>query len=431
MRRSVAQNAFWIIACKAAQALMALVIGMITARYLGPSNYGLISYASSIVAFLVPIMKLGFNGTLVQEIIIDPENEGKVMGTSLLLCFIASLASIVGILSFTMIFNAGETETIIVCFLYSLTLTFQAGEMLQYWFQAKLLSKYPSIISLLAYACVSVYKIYILVTGKNIRWFAVTHTIEAAIISGLLIAIYGRVCEKKLAVSFALGKQLLSRSRYYISSGLMMVLFQQTDRVMLKLMCGAEETGYYSAAYTCVSMSAFVFAAVIESIRPSILKSKKNASGEYEKGLLLLCSIVIYLSLGQGVVMTLLSKPMIFLMFGTSYAPSAGVLRILVWYAIFGYIGMARNVWILAEEKQKYLWKLNLAGAIANVACNALLIPLLGANGAAISTVLSQFLAEYAVCFLVKPMRPIGVIMNKSFNPRHLMQFVKSYVKQC
>ena len=71
----VAKNASWIIGCRIGQAILSLVINMLTARYLGPSNYGLITYAASLVAFVLPIAQLGFNNILVQEIVNDPENE--------------------------------------------------------------------------------------------------------------------------------------------------------------------------------------------------------------------------------------------------------------------------------------------------------------------------------------------------------------------
>ena len=69
----VAKNATWIIGCRIVQSVLALIINMLTARYLGPSNYGLITYASSIVAFVVPIMNLGLSNILVQEIVNNPE----------------------------------------------------------------------------------------------------------------------------------------------------------------------------------------------------------------------------------------------------------------------------------------------------------------------------------------------------------------------
>ena len=67
--RKVIHNAEWIVVCRIIQSILGLVVSMMTARYLGPSNYGVISYAASLVAFVTPVMQLGFNSILVQEII--------------------------------------------------------------------------------------------------------------------------------------------------------------------------------------------------------------------------------------------------------------------------------------------------------------------------------------------------------------------------
>lgn len=430
LNRNILKNASWIIGCKIVQSIMTFIIGMITARYLGPSNYGLVNYAASIAAFFLPIMKLGLDATLVQEIINHPDDEGAVIGTSIVMNFLAAIVSIAGISAFTLVADAGDTETIIVCVLYSFTLLFQTGEMIQYWFQSKLLSKYPSIASLIAYTCVSIYKIYILVTDKNVCWFVVTHAMEAAIISLLLWIIYIRVGKQKIFVSISLGKEMFAKSKYYISSGLMVVIFQQTDRIMLRHMFDEAETGYYSAAFTCIGISAFVFSAIIDSLRPSILESKKTSSKIFEKRLILFFFIVTFLSLTQSICMTLLARPIILILFGDLYAPTVGVLQILVWYVVFSYFGTGRNIWILAEGKQKYLWRINLAGAVLNIVTNALLIPRLGAQGAAIATVLSQFFANGVLCFTIKALRPVGKIICRSVNPKYLMQLIKHYKQE-
>ena len=93
----VMKNATWIVGCKVIQSLLTLCIGMMTARYLGPSNYGLISYAASVVAFFVPIMQLGFSATLVNEIIVHPEKEGVLVGTALSFNIISAIICVIGV----------------------------------------------------------------------------------------------------------------------------------------------------------------------------------------------------------------------------------------------------------------------------------------------------------------------------------------------
>ena len=154
MQKKVLKNAGWIIACKAVKAVLMLIVTAITARYLGPSKYGLISYASGLVAFVLPIMQLGLNNTMVHEIVQRPEQEGKVIGTSIAMSVASAFLCIIGVVSFTLIANAGETDTIIVSAIYSVLLVFQAIEFIQYWFQSKLMSKFTAIAMLVAYIVV-------------------------------------------------------------------------------------------------------------------------------------------------------------------------------------------------------------------------------------------------------------------------------------
>lgn len=259
LKNKIFKNASWIIACKIVQAVLNLIVTMLSARYLGPSGYGLINYAASVVAFATPIMQLGLNSVLVQEIVNAPEKEGEALGTSLIMSFCTSFLTIAGVVSFVAIANHGEKETIIVCALYSILLIFQSLELIQYWFQAKLKSKYPSIVMLVAYVVMSAYKIFLLVTGKNIYWFALSQAIDFLIISVLLLIIYQKIGTQKLTISWERAKSIFSKSKYYIVSSLMVTIFAQTDRIMLKLMIGDEATGYYSAAVACAGNDGFYF----------------------------------------------------------------------------------------------------------------------------------------------------------------------------
>ncbi len=417
----VAQNAIWIIGGRVVQALLALVINMLTARYLGPSNYGLITYASSLVAFVVPIMQLGFSNVLVQEIVNKPEAEGKVLGTSMVLSLLSSVCCIAGLTAFVFVVSPNETNTILVCFLYSVLLLFQALEHIQYWYQAKLISKYTSMIGLCAYVVISVYKIYLLATSKPVYWFALSNTLDYAIISIAGIVLYRKLGGRKLQFSWTVGKQMLSRGRHYILSSMMVTIFAQTDKIMIKMMIGEADTGYYGAAVACAGLTAFVFSAIIDSFRPSIFEGAKENEDIFKHRLTMLYSIIIYLSLAQSVVMTLLAKWIIYFFYGKAYAPAIGALQIVVWYTTFSYIGAVRNIWILTENQQKYLWIINLSGAAANIILNMALIPMAGINGAAIASLITQFFTNVIVGYIITPIRPNNKILVQSLNPKFLL----------
>lgn len=408
------------------QSLLNLLIGMLTARYLGPSNYGVISYVSSIVAFATPIMQLGLRQTLVKELVRSPEREGQILGTALVLNVVSGIFCMIGCIAFVAVVDAGGQETLLVCALYSLTLLFQATEMTQYWFQSKLLSKYPSIAMLCSYIVVALYKVFLLVTQKRVAWFALSNVLDYFLISVILMVLYRKVGGQPLGLSWKNGREMLSRSKYYIIPGLMVMIFQHTDRIMIKMMIGEAETGMYSAAITCIGISGFVFSAIIDSARPVILEAKQKKQELYEMRMTQLYCIITCLSLAQSIGMTLLAKPLVWLLYGSEYTKSAGILSVAVWYVTFGYYGMVRNIWILAEEKQKYLTGINIAGAVANVVLNVCLIPYLGAIGAALASLVTQFFTNVIIGFIFKPIRKNNELMVKSWNPKVLTGLIGS-----
>ena len=76
---------------------MALVVGIFAARYLGPSNYGLINYAAAYATFFASLCTLGINSVIVKNFVDQPDQQGETIGTTLLLRAISSLLSALAI----------------------------------------------------------------------------------------------------------------------------------------------------------------------------------------------------------------------------------------------------------------------------------------------------------------------------------------------
>lgn len=417
----IIKNASWIVGCKIAQSVLSFIVTMLTARFLGPSNYGLVSYAASIVAFVAPIVQLGLGNIQVQELVNDKENEGKIVGTTLCFSFFSAIFCYIGIISFAMIANASEQETIIVCALYGIILFFQGAELIQYWFQANYLSKYASIVSLIAFFLVTIYKVILLIIQADIYLFAVANAIDYFIILLALLGVYKHLGGRKLSFSFVLGRKMLAKSRYYIVANMMVAIFSQADRIMLKLMIDDASTGIYSAAMSCAGLANFVFIAIIDSFRPLIYENYKISHDKFEHSVSQLYSIIIYLSLAECVVITLLAKYVVAVIYGEAYLGAVAPLQIGVWYSTFSFIGNIRNIWILAEGKQRWVWIINLSGVVANVVGNLLLIPIWGVTGAAIATLATQIFTNVIVSFIIPDIRRNAYLMCKGLDLRLLI----------
>ena len=423
--KKIIKNSVWIIGCRVVQALLGFIVSMLTARFLGPSKFGLINYAASLVAFVTPIMKLGLDAIIVQEFVHNPKDSGKILGTGLRMNIVSALLCMVGVVSFSFIADAGDVDTLIICALYSLTLLAQAIEMIMYWFHAKLLSRYVSVVSLIAYTIVSAYKIFLLATEQSVYWFSISYAIDYLIIGIILRVLYHRLSEQKLEYSPEIMKRLFSKGKYYVISGLMTVIYAQTDRIMLKMMVDESAVGYYSAGVTCASVATFVFTAIITSMQPAIYEGKKNSHELFETRIKQLYSIIVYMAIIESVFLSVFSSIIVRILYGSQYEPTIGVLRIIAWYTAFSYYGGAKDIWILAENKQKYLVWLNGGGALANILLNSVLIPVWGINGAAFASLITQIITNIFMGFIIKELRRNNILLLQALHPKFILPFFR------
>lgn len=421
----IIKNASWIIVCRLIQSVLAVVINALTARFFGPANYGLLNYAAAITSFVAPLASLGIGNVIMNELIKEPESEGEIIGTSILMTAISSVCCMLGIAAFVKLTNANDNNVLVVVVLYALLLVAQNMELIQYWFHAKLLSKYVSIASLIAYLVVSVYKIVLLATQQSIYWFAVSTSVDYFLIAAMLLVFYRRRQGQKLCCSGERALKLWRAGRSYIIPGLMGLLLAQGDRIMLRFFCGDTEVGIYSSALSISGMSSFVFSAIITSMQPLILENKNRDAKKYEENISKLYGIVTYLAIAQCIGITFLAKYIIQIMYGELYTQAIPVLRVVVWYSIFSYIGGVRAVWFLAENKQAYLWKISFFGMLFNLSMNACLIPLFGGMGAAVTTVITQIFTNIILVQCISALRENNRYLLKGLNFRRLVRVTR------
>ena len=72
-KNKAVKNAGWIIGGKVSNKLLAFVVAIFAARYLGPSNYGLINYAAAYATFFASLCTLGINSVIVKNLVDHPE----------------------------------------------------------------------------------------------------------------------------------------------------------------------------------------------------------------------------------------------------------------------------------------------------------------------------------------------------------------------
>lgn len=405
LQSKVIRNAGWIVFGRVYHMILAFVIGLLTARYLGPNNFGLINYAITYTSFFASFCTLGINSIIVKEFVDDPTEEGETIGTAIILRTISSVLSVFLIMGITFVLDTGEKTTHIVVFLCSVGVIFQVVDTLNYWFQAKLQSKYVAIATIISYTIVSIYKAWLLITGKSVEWFAVSTSIDYLIVSIVLYIVYKKENGPKFEFSMKKAKKLLLTSHHFILAGLMVSIYGSTDKLMLKQLLNESEVAFYSTAVSLCNTWVFVLGAIIDSLYPMILQAFEDKE-MFDRKNRQLYAIVFYVSTFVSIFFTIFSTPLVTILYGKEYIFAAEPLKIVTWYTAFSYLGVARNAWIVSYNKQNYLKYLYIGSAIINVILNVILIPSWGASGAAAASLITQISTIIVFPAMIKELRP-------------------------
>ncbi len=414
LQNRVTANAAWLIAGKMTHMLLSFLIGLLTARYLGPDHFGLINYAAAYGTFFAALCTLGINSIIVKNFIDHPEEEGKTIGTTLVLRGVSSLLSALLIVGIVAIIDRGEPLTLVVVALYSLGLVFQISDTLNYWFQARLQSKYYAMATLGSFILVSGYKVLLLILGKSVKWFAISNAIDYAIVGVVVFWIYRKKGGPRFSFSVAKAKELLLQSHSFIITGLMVAVYASTDRLMLKQMLSGASVAYYSLAVSFSSSWGFLLSAVIDSMTPEIMRDHLTDPERYTRSNRRMYAIVFYTATVISAIVSVLAPWLIRFLYGAAYAPTVAPLRVVVWYTAFSYLGVARNAWMVCEGRQKYLQILYICAAATNVVLNLLLIPIWGAAGAALASLITQISTILIIPFLIPALRENAKLMLES-----------------
>ena len=63
-------------------------------------------------------------------------------------------------------------------------------------------------------------------------------------------------------------------------------------------------------------------------------------------------------------------------------------------------------------------------GAFVNVILNALLIPFIGVNGAALASLITQFLTNIVTGYIFSPIRGVNFFILQGFNPKQFINVI-------
>lgn len=397
-------NASWIMIGRIFQLALTFVTTMLVTRYLGPTEYGKITYVYSYIQLFLPLCALGMNDIVVKELVDDRDHNDEILGTMIVLRLLASLVSMLCSVLLVSVLNDGKAYLIIAS-LQSIGLLFQSFDGIMYFYQSKLLSKKSGLVYASAYVITSVIRIIGILLKRDYRFFAFAMSLDFMVIAILLIGVY-RKDGNGFRFSWTMAKKLLGKSRYYIFAGLLVVIYGKvTDTLLLGKMVDETSVGYYAAATMLCNAWPFVLTAIIDSLSPVIIDTHKSDQEAFKKKLKQLYAIIFYLSTLAAIGITLLSDLIILIIYGAEYMEASVPMKIYAWSTAFSYLGVARTIWMQCEGKTRYETVISLTGAITSIVLNYFLIRAYGLIGAAMAAVLTQLVTNFLCLYAMKDVK--------------------------
>ena len=403
LRQSL-DNSFWLFADQIVRMAAGLFVGVWVTRYLGPEQFGWLSYAIAIVATVGAFTSLGLNAVMVRELVRTPSEVDRLLGAAFLLKVLGAAVGYLICVGVAWIqpTAAGPTQLLII--LVALGMFFQILDVFDLFFQARGESRISALVRIAACVAGSLFKIAMILTHASLQIIAVAGLVEmgSAAIAWLWV---GKKADQRVT-TFRLDWQcmvaIVAENWSLSLSGLAIYTQAYADQLVLGAMLGGSELGQYAAAMRLVSAFGFIPMVVQTVAAPEITRAKKVDEMLYRRRLHSLYRLMFGLFLITALPMILLGPLATRLLYGASYAGAAALLPWLALRLFFTNLGVARSVFITNEGLFRFALITAIAGAVVNIVLNLMLVPQWGARGA----IASSFASFAVTTFVLEAFQP-------------------------
>lgn len=390
------KNTSWLFGEKILRMVVGLFVGIWVARYLGPEQFGLFSYAQSFVGLFTAIATLGLDGIVVRELVKDESRRDELIGTAFYLKLIGAIAVLI-VLAVAIQFTSNDHYTNILVFIIASATIFQAFNVVDMYFQAKVLSKYVVYANVISLFVSSIVKVVLILTDAPLIAFAWATLFDSIVLALGFIYFYIKnnstfniknlIFKRETAVS------LLKESWPLIFTGIVISLNMRIDQVLLGNMTSQEIVGNYSAAFR-ISEIWYILPAVIgTSIFPAIINAKNTNEVVYIKRIIQTIKYMSIFVIPIALIVTLISDQIALLLYGESFSLVGPYLAISIWIGVPYLIFFITNQLMYTENLILISFYVSIFTVFCNITLNLLWIPLYSGYGALFATLVATYLS--------------------------------------
>lgn len=398
------QSTSWSFASRALSMLISFGATTFIARNLGPGNYGQLSYALSFVGLFAFISTVGIDNILYRDLIKKPTETNKLLGSAFVIkimagSFAATLCSIAAL------FIVDNDVSKILIFILTGTFIFNSFQIINHEFQAKVQSKYPSIITLLVVLILNILKVAVIMMNEGVIYLALVLLLEPILYMLFYIYIYKTKLHGHITAwryDHVTTLSLLRDSLPLLFSTAFVLIYSRIDQVFIKHMIDSEAVGIYDSAVRVAEVWYIIPSILVTALFPAIINAKITSTELYYKRLKKLGLFLIGLAVAISLPITLLASFIMNTLYGEAFARGTIVLQIYVWATVGIFLGSLVLNYLIAENYRKMLFFTSFMPMLINVILNILWIPTFGIAGAAYATFVSYMFVPLSVLFFKK-----------------------------
>lgn len=407
LKQMIVKNTFWVgistMLVKLARAGLIIYV----ARILGAADYGIFTYALSLVGIFMIFADLGLTGIITRELAKEGADKRAYLSTGFAVKVGFLLVSTLGAwLLGPVISKFPESKELLI-----IIATFVSLESLRSFLYAVPRAEHKmqveagiGITSEIVSMVITLIIFFSNPTPATLAYAYVVGNLAGLIIS--LLFLHGHVSSLFGHFKKTLVGPIIRSSWPLAIMGIFGVFMTNIDAVMLGFWNDSSVLGIYAAAQKPISLLYVIPSLLSASLLPLMSRMQGDATrlGSFvEKSYRVALAIALPLVAG-GIV---LAQPILSVAFGPEYAPAVLTFQILLVTLILNMAGSVFADLILAEDKQKIFIRSTGFGGLVNVALNFLLIPAFGIAGSAVATLAAQVVSNTILYKKVNDSHPI------------------------
>lgn len=411
------RNLLWLVGDKILRYAISLVVVVWTARYLGPENNGVLSYALAFTSFFGALVSFGMSTIGVTDLSKQPEREHSILGTATAIMSAGVVVSIV--LQTILISQIRPGDTLMHTLVLIIGISYLVRPLhsaVSIFYQAKPDYKPIVITSNIAFITVSLLKVVALIYSKDLNTLAAITAFEIVLLCILLTAHYQRSTPgiRLWKVDRSLFFEYLKQGFPLFLSGLATDLYMRIDLVMVGDLHSNREAGIYAVAVNMVQIWYFLPVIVYNATFPGLVRLAGQDSTRFAQKMQKFYNYMALLTYIVCIPVTFFAAFIVKILFGEEYQDAGHVLGLLIWSTAFVNLGTPRNTWMYSHGLYRLQFEITVTSCVINILLNFLLIPPYGAVGATVATLISYSYAAFFSNFIYSKLRENGRMMMRA-----------------